>query len=145
MEVWRVGLNFAFTNKDMFTTEIKSLSILTSAANLPMYLNLYVNVLGGKEIMEYPGMHIIELGHHSIIELYVEGTEYPSYLFEHARQVPGFRTQNLKAVYELLSSEGFSLLSPIQQAGDCYAYFHVASPHGEVISIHQLLNTQHKH
>jgi hypothetical protein len=129
----------------MFTTEIKSLSILTSAANLSSYLDLYIHVLGGKEIMEYPGMHIIEFGHQSIIELYVEGTEYPGYLFENSRQVPGFRTENLKAVYEALAANGFTLLSPLQQAGDCYAYFHAAAPHGEVISLHQLLNNHNKH
>ena len=129
----------------MFTTELKSLSLLTSADQLPMYLKLYVTILGGKEIIAYPGLHIIEMNHQSIVELYVEGTDYPDYLFKQSKQVIGFRTQQLEKVYEAVKETGFTILSAIQQAGDCYSYFHMASPEGEVISIHQLLNNHNKH
>ena len=129
----------------MFITELKSLSILTSATQLPMYLKLYVTILGGKQIIEYTGMHIIEMGHQSIVEIYVEGTDYPEYLFQQSKQVLGFRTQQLETVYEAVKAAGFTLLSTIQRAGECYSYFHMTTPAGDVISIHQLLNNHNKH
>lgn len=122
---------------------IHTLALLTPIDKFADMKNMYTNLLNAREVFDMPGMVVYELPNQMVVELYTEIADAPSYLFKNQSVVLGFRTEHINAMFEQLENEHYTLLCPIQQAGECYEYFHFLSPDGQVYLISQL--NKHAH
>jgi hypothetical protein len=123
--------------------DLHSAAILTSLDAFSGMKQLYVEMLHGRVVLEMPGITIIEMANHFIVELYTEIAEIPEYLFKDQRTVLGYHTENIQAAYDSLVQGNYPLLCPVQQAGDCYSYFHFRAADGQIYKISQLNKNKH--
>lgn len=121
---------------------IYSIAKLTSLDQLPEMKLMYTSLLNAREVLEMPGMVVYEMPNQIIVELYTEIADTPDYLFKSQKMVLGFRTEHIEELYKQMQQDGYNMLSQIQEAGECYSYFHYLSPDQEVYLISQL-NKQH--
>lgn len=118
---------------------INSLTLLVPLAQFDATKQLYVELMGGKEILNMPGMLVVEMSNHFIVEIYTEAFEFPSYLFEKLNSVIGFRTDQLQDMLAKLKTQHYEILSEIQYAGSCYTYFYFQDQDGQVYKMYQHL------
>lgn len=118
---------------------INSLTLLVPLAQFDATRQLYTELMGGKEILNMPGMLVVEMNNHFIVEIYTDAFDYPSYLFKEHKSVIGFKTDQLHEMLEKLTAEHFQILSDIQHAGNCYTYFYFQDQHGQVYKMYQHL------
>jgi len=116
---------------------LHSIAIQTNIAALASMKDMYTTILGAKEVMEMPGVVVLEMPNHFIVELYTEIADTPVYLFKNNKMVLGFWTDNIEAKFKQLKEEGHEILSPILQAGECYSYFHFTGPNEHVYMMKQ--------
>ena len=117
---------------------LSSIALKTSSDGFIGMCTYYTNVIGGKEVWKMPGVSVFELPGNVLLEIYNDASDHPSYLFDKANIVMGFRTEDINKTFSELSNKNYTLLSPIQHAGNCYSYFHTCDPNGSVIIINQL-------
>ncbi|MCC7029052.1 MAG: hypothetical protein IT257_02020 [Chitinophagaceae bacterium] len=104
---------------------------------------MYSEMLQGRVVLEMPGLVIIEMANHFIVELYTEIAEMPTYLFKNQRMVLGYKTDDIQEAYQNLLQSNYQILCPVQQAGDCYSYFHYAAADGQIYKISELNKNKH--
>lgn len=61
---------------------LHSIAIQTNIAALASMKDMYTTILGAKEVMEMPGVVVLEMPNHFIVELYIEIADTPVYLLK---------------------------------------------------------------
>lgn len=122
---------------------IHTVAMLTSLERFREMKTMYVELLRAREVLDMPGMVVYEMPNQIIVELYTAIADTPDYLFKNQTIVLGFRTEHIEALYQKMLDDGYQMLSPVQQAGECYSYFHYLSPDQHVYLISQLNKQQH--
>jgi len=123
--------------------ELHSAAILTTLDTFAGMKQMYIEMLQGRVVLEMPGVVIIEMANRFIVELYTEIAEIPAYLFENQRIVLGYQTDDIEEAYQNLLQAKYQILCPVQQAGDCYSYFHYAAADGQIYKICELNKNKH--
>lgn len=122
---------------------IHTVAMLTSLERFREMKTMYVELLSAREVLDMPGMVVYEMPNQIIVELYTEIADTPDYLFKSQKIVLGFRTEHIEELYKQMQKDGYEMLSQIQQAGECYSYFHYLSPDQQVYLISQLNKQSH--